>query len=618
MGLIFFRFCLAGRLRVVNSRAMIWRPIFLLTFAASSMGFAQVAPVVPPVKPVEAVEVKPFTLDSVIAPIVKALAEPQVRPTIVGAKMIIATPSEKASLHVQQGFALIHAQWDFEAYRHFCLALKEDPDCLMAYVGVSLALARPQNEYISYRRAAVSRMLDLMEADKKAELAGGAERFPVMEKEFAAAVATLVSTSPRMAGALFFKLGVDYPQFVQAQVLALFLSRGGYDTAGDPTPGQLLAIKRARSLLVDHPDDPMVLGFWLNLNAEAPLSALDFEKDLLPVARKLVETDPTLPCWRYLLGHYEWRVGNYRAAQQAFAQSADLYAQWMEKEGVSMNDCEGYLKSKAYLVNSLYQYGDFEGAMKIAMEVRSLDPDIGRPQSAGNAILLWLSYNQPARLYMARGAKGDMNKAQKTLPGKKELGAFAEHAKYPTLAGVFSDALAMYLGSRKAIEKKDLDAAVSLHRTAFRKQIMDLATVSKGARQVSDYAHFIRAGSALSVYDMELGGLIAMAGPEKTKIVAAGRFLSARDKQRAYSVLMPPIVINPMDNRLGDYYFSVGKSQDALLAYTDGERLYPNNLASLLGMKRSLLALEKKDEADQLQKRIDKLDPQGGHARERN
>jgi hypothetical protein len=146
-----------------------------------------------------------------------------------------------------------------------------------------------------------------------------------------------------------------------------------------------------------------------------------------------------------------------------------------------------------------------------------------------------------------------------------------------------------------------------LRRTAFRKHIMDMATVSKGATQVSDYAHFIRAGSALSVYDMELAGLIAMNGPEKTKIVAAGRFLSARDKQRAYAALMPPLVMNPMDNRLGDYYFSVGENHEALLAYTDGDRLYPNNLASLLGMKRSLVALEKNEEAEQLQKRIDKL-----------
>lgn len=594
----------------MNSHTMIWRHILMLTVAVTPMVLAQVAqaaPVVPPVKPVEVVEDKPFTLDSVIAPVVKKLAEPQIRPNIVDAGMVIATPSEKASLHVKQGFALVHAQWDFEAYRHFCVALQEDPDCLMAYVGVSLALARPHNEYVSYRRAAVDRILDLMEADKIAELAGKVERFPAMEKEFAAAVATLVSTSPRMAGALFHKLGVDYPHFTQAQLLALFLSRGGYDITGDPTPGQWLAIKRTRSLLEDHPDDPKVLGFWLTLNAEAPLSALDFKKDLLPAARKLVEIDPTLPCWQYLLGHYEWRVGNYREAQKAFAQSADLYSQWMKKEGVSVNDCEGYLKAKAYLVNALYLSGDFEQAMKIAMDVRALKADISRPQSAGNAMLLWLSYNQPARLYMARGAKGDMDKALKSLPGKKELGPFAKHKKYPTLAGVFSDALAMYLGSRKAMDKKDRDAAISLHRTAFRKHIMDMATVSKGATQVSDYAHFIRAGSALSVYDMELAGLIAMKGPEKTKIVAAGRFLSARDKQRAYSVLMPPIVMNPMDNRLGEYYFSVGESHEALLAYTEGDRLYPNNLASLLGMKRSLLALEKNEEAEQLQKRIDKL-----------
>ena len=180
--------------------------------------------------------------------------------------MTIASPSEKARNHVKQGFGLVHAQWDFEAYRHFCVALQEDPDCLMAYSGVALALAKPHNEYVSYRRAAVGRMLDLMEADKKAAQEGAVSRYPEMEKEFAAAVATLVSTSPRTAGAMFHKLGTQYPHFLQARLLALFLSRGGYDMTGDPTPGQLVAVKRARVFLEKYRDNPMVIGFWLSLN----------------------------------------------------------------------------------------------------------------------------------------------------------------------------------------------------------------------------------------------------------------------------------------------------------------------------------------------------------------
>ena len=595
----------------MNSSSMICRNVLISLLAASPWVMAEsaaVAPVEPTKESAGAVVVeKPFSLDFVIAPILKNMAVPQTRPKIVGAELAIASPSEKARTHVQQGFALVHAQWDFEAYRHFCVALQEDPDCLMAYCGVALSLARPHNEYVAYRRAAVDRMLDLMEADVAREAGGEAGRFPEVEKEFAAAVATLVSTSPRTAGAMFHQIALKYPKFIQAHVLALFLSRGGYDMTGDPMPGQVIAVKRARQLLKAFPENPMVMSFWLSLNVAAPLTAMDFEKELLPCARRLVQIDPEFPSWHYMLGFYEWRVGNHGAAEKAFGKAAELYAHWMKEESVGVNDCEGYIKSKCYQANALYQSGHFDEAMKVAKEVRAIKLDPTRPQSQGNAMLLWCGYNLPARLYLTRGDQGDLDKALKSLPGKKELSAFVTHKKYPTLAGVYTDALSLYLGCRKAIEQKDLKAAKELHRDVFRKQIMNMASVSKGATQVSDYAHFLRAGNCLAVYDAELAGLISWRGPKATRVVALGQFLTARDKQQPPSVMISPLVLMPMDNRLGDYYLSVGNGEEALGAYQDGNKLIFNNVASLRGMKKSLLLLEKKEESDVVQERMDGL-----------
>jgi len=575
--------------------------LLAVSMTASPWGKAEVN------APSEAVEKKPFTLDLVISPLLKSMAVPEKRPKMIGEQMAIASSSEKARDYVTQGFALVHAQWDFEAYRNFCVALQEDPDCLMAYCGVALSLARPHNEYIVFRRAAVDRVLDLLEADKSLEDAEQLGRYPDVEKEFAAAVVTLVSTSPRTAGAMFHQISQEYPNFVQAQLLALFLSRGGYDMMGDPMPGQVQAVQRSRKFLEKYPENPMVIGFWLSLNVSAPRTALDFEKELLPYARKLVEIDPELPSWQYVLGYYEWRVGNHPAAQKAFGKAAELYAHWMKEESVGVNDCEGFIKAKCFQANVLYQSGHFDEAMKVAQEVRGIKLDPKRPQSQGNAMLLWCGYNLPARLYLSRGEKGDMDKALKSLPGAKEVASFVKHKKYPTLAGVYTDALSIYLGCRKAIDQKDLKAAKSLHRDVFRKHIKDLAQVSKSATQVSDYAHFLRAGNCLAVYDSELAGLIAWRGPEQTRVVAAGQFLAARDKQQPSSVMISPLLLVPMDNRLGEYYLSAADPEEALAAYQDANKRIVNNVESLQGMKRSLLLLEKNDEADRVQQWIDAL-----------
>jgi len=534
-----------------------------------------------------------FSLDRVIAPVLKNMAYPENRAKIEGVKMAIASPSDKAQEHVKQGFAMVHAQWDFEAYRHFCAALEEDPDCLMAYCGVALALAKPYGEYEAYKKAAVERMLDLMEADKKREQAGEVSRFPKMEKEFAAAVATLISAGPGPARALFFKVSEQYPNFLQAKLLGLFLSRDGYDAEGDPKPAQLAVVKELHRYLEKYPDNAMVIGFWLAINAEAAISQETVKKDFLPYAQKLVAINSEVPSWQHTLGYYAVRAGDYDLAEKSFAKAAALYEAWMKGERVSLNDCPGYVKARCSLANTFYHHGKFDEAMKVANSLRKVKLDPARVSSDGNVILMWRAYTLPARLYAARGLAGDFKKALRSLPKKKELAPFVSDKKQPTLAGVYVDALSMYLGARRAIVANDLKAATSLQRTAFRKHATALGQMSRVARVMPDYSHYLRAVNSLSVYDSELGGLIALAGPANLRVVASGRFLAAKDKQRIPSMMMPMLVVQLMENRLGEYYMGAGDYQSALEAFEAGVKMMPQNVISVRGIKMAREALKK-------------------------
>jgi len=523
--------------------------------------------------------------------------------------MNVSSPSDKARNHVRQGFALIHAQWDFEAYRHFCAAIKEDKECLLAYSGVTLALSQPFNEYSEYRRAAVERMLDLMEADSAAIKAGKHERYPKIEKQFAAAIATMVSDSPVAAGTVFMALGETFPNLLQARLLGVFLTRGSYDVTGSASPAQLRAIEYTRKMVKEYPENPLVLGFWISLCAEAPNTAVNLKKDLLPVARKLVEKSPDMAPWWHALGHLEWRAGNYLLAERAFTKSVELYAAWMKESGVTINDCAGLIKAKCYLANTLFHRGDFTGAMKEAKEIREFKLDIKRPRSAGNHILLWRGYSLPARLYIAHGADGDMNRGLKSLPSAEELKPFAEHTKFPTLAGTYINALRVYMGCRKAIDDKAITAATSLHRDTFRRYIVALVQVIEGAKRASDASHYFHAGRCLAIYDKELAGLIRMNASVATRVAAAGSYYSARDLQYVPTLMFPPMVITPMENKLGEYYLHMGKNADAYDAFTQGHEEFPNNMGSLTGMQRSLKLMGKKREAQMIQKHIDLVKP---------
>ena len=593
-GVISKVFPLAGSVFIVNSLGMFLRCIFVLMLG--------LAPVVQGQEAAEQPKAKEFSLKSVVAPAVANMAVPKMRPEVVGGKMAISSSSLVAQAHVKQGFSLVHAHWDFEAYRHFCAALNEDPDCLMAYCGIALALARPYSEYVDYRRAAVDRMLDLMEA-KAPE--GQPGRYPEVERKFATAVATLVSASPAAAGQMFKKLGEEFPNLLQARLLGIFLTRGGYDVLGNAMPAQEAALQQTRELLAAHPKNPVVLSFWLALNAEAPNHVVNIKKELLPYARTLTKQCPDIPSWHHMQGHFEWRAGNYLLAERAFTRASQLYSDWMKGERIGIDDCEGYVKAQSYLASTLYQRGHFTEAMKVAKSVRAIKADVKRPRSQGTHILLWDAYTLPARLYAARGAKGDLNLALQSLPKSEEIQPFAKDPKHPTLAGVVIDAFRMYLGCRKAILDKNMEAAQDLHKKKFRYYLSSLAKVATGARRSSDASYYYYMGSALSVYDMELSGLIAQYGPEDMVITGANWFRAARDKQVIPTLMMPPSVPFPMENRLGDYYLSQGKATEAYEAYGDGQKRYPNNMMSLLGMEKSLLKLGKKEEAKKIQEHIE-------------
>ena len=91
-----------------------------------------------------------------------------------------------------------------------------------------------------------------------------------MEKKFAMAIAALVSMEPKTAGAIFHEIAEQYPQFIQARLISLFLTRGGYDVANEPSRMRKLAIEKTHELMKKYPENPMIMGFWLVLNAEVP------------------------------------------------------------------------------------------------------------------------------------------------------------------------------------------------------------------------------------------------------------------------------------------------------------------------------------------------------------
>ncbi|MEM9081695.1 MAG: hypothetical protein AAGC74_13500, partial [Verrucomicrobiota bacterium] len=280
-----------------------------------------------------------FRVESVIDETVAGLGKPVWYPEIVSWRPVVSTSSDEAQKHVHQGMALVHAGWDFEAYRHFVEAVKLDGDCLMAYWGMSLALAEANQEWVEERMAALDRMFDLSEAGMGTEL----------ERKQVEALAYLFSDERALAPPKFKEVVEAFPNDLQSGLMAAYLGKDGYDPLMGAGPGQKEAVADVEDLLRRNAESQMALLFWVLLQAEHPDGTGHMREVVLPRVRSLAGMAPDFPPYRHLLGHYEWRGGNLGLARREFEAAVRGYEEYMGREGLEFYDCPNWVRAKLYL-----------------------------------------------------------------------------------------------------------------------------------------------------------------------------------------------------------------------------------------------------------------------------
>lgn len=537
-----------------------------------------------------------FKVEDVIHPVVLKLGKPKVIAALGEGHMAISSSSEIAASHVAQGLGRMNASWDFEAYRHFCEAVKADPDCLMAYWGIAMSLAGSQHEFFSERKVAVDRMLDLLES----EIAAKKIRWSDLEKRYAQAAGYLLTSGVRSAGLAFNSLSEKYPGDIQARLFSLFLQRDGFDSGGKPLIGQKKANEGIKKILEQYPEHLSVMAFWVSSQAETPWNVLMLREEVLPVARKLVKLLPEYPPYHLMLAHVEARCGNAALAIQAANDAANFYQAYMDEEKVDLYDCDGWIRAKVYLAALYEMKGEKIEAEQVGKELAQIKVKEERLFSRGAGLLLWEGRNVGARIMMGRSDIASFKKGQKLLETLPEEQWF----KDKSFALPYRNCIAIYLAVRIAIADKDIKSSKALF-DQFLLRVDALGKTQKLASKTSSYSDWARAMNTLLMMVPELRGLIAQNEVGAIRLAAATWFRSASDRQGSPSNLLPPSVDYPMMWRLGLFYLQEGKLEKAEDAFREGLALRPNHLATLEGFHRVLKKMEKTQAAKLLEGRIE-------------
>ena len=329
-------------------------------------------------------------LGRIYAPYLKDLPPPKKRDNIGNSHLKITTSSPAAQQWFDQGLNLLHGFWEFEAYRCFLQAAKEDPECAMAYWGICMSLPGKNPESAQERATALA----------KAKEIAGAEDSKVSdhEKLYIETVETLIKSGSKAAISKLRMIIKNNPEDVDATAFLALWLRDGYTPAGKPKPGTREAEELLSKALKKHTGHTGLNHYYIHVLEQGP----DFEK-ARQAATALPVTAPGAGHLIHMPGHIYYLAGEYEQACQAFRDCHKVESAYLKAENIPPIDNNNYLHNLHFMAYSASDQGGYREALQAATELAGVKTPKGRDQSIGAHQIYYLSSTVTALVHMRSG-----------------------------------------------------------------------------------------------------------------------------------------------------------------------------------------------------------------------
>ncbi len=542
-----------------------------------------------PLDSVNAAEEK-FNYKSVVAPPILAMGKPKLWKGVGDLNILVSSNVEMAQDHVKQGFALLHAQWDVEAYRHFAAAIELDNDCLMAYCGVVMSVLNPEHEWKAYKARAMNRMLTLCEHKHKDAFDQVVYTYPNNERGYAIAIAELITVSYAKGVESFSKLAKMYPNDVQLALMNPFLNRGKYDVFGQPNTAQEIAVKKIKDIMDQNPGNPLAINFYIMMLIEAPYNAVDQKKEVLPLTRNLVDlSGGELPNWHMLHGYAAWRSGELLEAKKAYEAAVKIYTDWKKQTGANLSECDGLMRAYSFLAIIYNELGDETSVDSVMAKMEKAK--YTRKSSTVYSMYDWNHQLLKSKILFGRYAEGTTKTKSIIASAIKELPKINTNTKdREDFNKVIKGYQAYALGLSHF---HNGDKAKSMAMASMLGQIIaEVKTLTNKSRSKPYYPHMLMSLKTLMIYHNELAAL----REEESGVGAMNWYNEAIDLQLGPSRLFPPNILYPLEYKLGRFYESKGDKLKAYESYAKANKRMPSHKASKVAserLKSTALAIKK-------------------------
>ena len=283
----------------------------------------------------------------------------------------ITTSVPEVQAWFDQGMALLHGFWFYEAERAFRWCAKLDPDCAMAYWGLSRSGSDPERRAAFLQQASElkeritpreRRYIDLAEAVAALRDADGDEE----EDELRDAAREMLE-----------RLLMDYPDDVEAKSLYVMVGRG-LGQADDRFGSEAVL----QDILDLDPDHVGALHYRIhNWDGEDGHYAIDS-------CLALAEAAPNCGHLQHMPGHVLSGIGMWHEAAIAMDAATRLEKEYMHKRCVLPVDNWNYLHNLDYLSYIQEQLGMYDAAVLGAEQLM-----LGPLAAGGPAAAAWGSYS---------------------------------------------------------------------------------------------------------------------------------------------------------------------------------------------------------------------------------
>jgi tetratricopeptide (TPR) repeat protein len=318
------------------------------------------------------------------------LPAPQHLEGIGHAHIAITTKSAEAQQWFDQGLALLHCFWDYEALRAFEQAVRLDPDCAMCHWGLARALTSRGGHNDQVKQ----------ELKRAQELAPNASDH---EQRYIAADAAAEDKKDDEADAAFaakIESLIDrYPEDLDAKLFYALSLNHGYATDGDPRSGSLYGQTALREILQAHPDNAAANHYWIHA-----VEGSAHPEWALTSANKLASLAPNSGHMVHMPGHIFYRTGNYERARQIFLDSMRVDREYMDRQHVNVKDDWNYAHNISYLIADCAEEGRYKEAQEHARLLQGLSDD---PDRSGAANFYVLQIGSTAERLAIRFGKWD-------------------------------------------------------------------------------------------------------------------------------------------------------------------------------------------------------------------